>query len=175
MAELWEKQEYETPKQYEYFCAYRDMGLDRSLKKLQAQYGKPISFLKACEKYSVNNHWQVRCNAYQEYLDKIQREENEREIIEMNKRHIQQSLMLQKKIIDKMKDASPKELKLGDCARILETTVRIERMARGCDSGRIMVEQSGTVSVKQDNSERIRNLSDEDLQTINSLLEKAEQ
>lgn len=172
--ELWEKQEYETPKQYEYFCIYRDMGIERSLKKLQFKLNKPISFLRACEKYSKENHWQDRCNAYQEYLDKIQRQENEKEILDMNKRHIQQSLMLQKKIIDKMKDASADELKLSDCARLLDITVKIERMARGCDSGRITVEQSGTISVKNENAERVRNLSDEDLQTINALLEKTE-
>lgn len=150
MAELWEKQEYETPKQYEYFCYYRDMGVNRSLKKMQIELNKPISFLKNCEKYSKNNNWQDRCIAYQSHLEELKREQNEKEILEMNKRHIQQSLMLQKKIIDKIKDASSDELKLADCARILYTAVGIERTARGCENGKVMVEQSGEVAITTD-------------------------
>lgn len=150
MAELWEKQEYETAKQYEYFCYYRDMGVNRSLKKMQIELNKPISFLKNCEKYSKNNNWQERCIAYQSHLEELRRKQNEKEILEMNKRHIQQSLMLQKKIINKIQSASADELKLADCARILYTAVGIERTARGCESGKIMVEQSGEVEIKTD-------------------------
>ena len=173
MANSWDKQDYETPKLFEYFCAYRDMGIDRSLRKLQALYKKPRSFLRACENYSKKNFWQQRCADYQVYLEKIQREQNEKDILEMNKRHIKQSLLLQKKIIDKMKDASPEELKLGDCARLLETAVRIERTARGCDDGKITVETSNNITVKTNEEEKVRHLSDEDLQAINDLLEKS--
>lgn len=159
MAELWEKQEYETAKQYEYFCYYRDMGPTRSIRKMQAELNKPYSFTRMCEKFSSQNKWQERCVAYQLYLDELKREQNEREILEMNQRHIQQSLMLQKMVIEKMKDAQPEELKIPDCARVLYTAVGIERTARGCDNGKISVEQSGEIEIKtnmQSTEDRIK-------------------
>lgn len=145
MAESWEKQDYETPTQYMVFCAYRDMGADRTLKKVAEQEGKQ---LRNVENYSAKNHWQSRCIDYDLYLEAQERKQNEKEILEMNKRHIQQSLLIQKKIIDKLKGADSNELKLGDCARLLDIVTKIERQARGVETGRISVESKGQVDVK---------------------------
>lgn len=174
MAESWEKQDFETPKQYKYFCVYRDMGVDRSFLKVQQKLGKPKTFVKALGTYSVKNNWVSRCDDYQVYLEEKQRKQNEKEILDMNKRHIQQSLLLQKKIIDKMKDASAEELKLGECAKLLDIAVKIERLARGCNTVGIVAESNQNVVVKQKENDKIHNLSDEDLEKINELLEKSE-
>ena len=166
----WEKQDYETAKQYEYFCEYRDMGKDRSLNKLQQKLKKTISFRKACEQYSKKNHWQQRCEDYQLYLERKLREQNEQEILAMNRRHIGQAVMIQAKVIEKLKSANAGDIRLADCARLLDIASRIERTARGCDSVNMRVEQSGTIHVES--NDKVRRLSDEDLQTISDLLEK---
>lgn len=145
MSETWDKQEYETPTQYRMFCVYRDMGIDRTIRKVAEQEGKQ---LRQLETYSAKNHWQSRCNDYDVYLEMQERKRNEKEIIEMNKRHIQQSLLIQKKIIDKLKVANSDELKLGDCARLLDIVTKIERQARGVESGKIAVESKGQLDVK---------------------------
>lgn len=44
--EQWERQENETALQYSYFKAYLDLGVLRTLPKVQQQYGKSIAYFK---------------------------------------------------------------------------------------------------------------------------------
>jgi hypothetical protein len=134
MSEVWEKQDYETPKQYHYFSIYRDLGINRSLRKVldklppKQRRNSTISNLGV---YSGKNKWKQRVEAYDLYLDNIRRKENEQAILEMNKRHIEESLSLQDVIKNKLKQLSTDEIKTRDLADLLELAVRIERDARG--------------------------------------------
>ena len=60
MVELWEKQEYETPRQYAMFCFYRDLGFQRSFKKAAAAANRRPNYIRVMETYSKKNRWVER-------------------------------------------------------------------------------------------------------------------
>ena len=70
--EIWIQQEGETPKAYEAFCAYRDMGADRSLLKVHRQRvgnEKATSVPGFITNLSDANDWLSRARAYDAYLE----------------------------------------------------------------------------------------------------------
>lgn len=74
---LWERQPTDTPKSYEAFCIYRDMGATRSLHKAALKYyGKSSVSLGQFEKWSVDMNWQERVQAWDAYQDELRRKRN---------------------------------------------------------------------------------------------------
>jgi hypothetical protein len=131
--ELWERQPDEVNKRYSAFCIYRDMGRERSLVKVSNAVGKSKSYIKWLQRVSVEENWVKRAGAYDDYLEKKKREENEAAISEMNKRHIQAALMMQKNIFEKLKTIKSNKVSVIEMTKMLDLAVRIERQARGCD------------------------------------------
>ena len=74
MPELWERLESDTPKSYEAFRIYRDMGASRSLDKAFEQYSikQNVSKTKAGRapvyffQWSSAHNWQERVRAWDE-------------------------------------------------------------------------------------------------------------
>ncbi|MCK4830772.1 hypothetical protein KA005_84450 [bacterium] len=140
----WEKQEHETSKAYAAFCAYRDMGTDRSLVKII-----PITHPKAYESgnaakikakrdqlaaWSSKYGWVARVEAYDVYLELKERHENELEIKKMAKRHAQASLLTMKKAVDRIKLIGEKdieELTPKEALDYLKVAAELERKSRG--------------------------------------------
>ena len=131
--ELWERQPNESTKRYSAFCIYRDMGRDRSLAKVSNEINKSKSTIKWLQRISAEDNWVKRVTAYEDYLEKKKREENEATISEMNKRHIQAALMMQKNIFEKLKTIKSNKVSIIEMTKMLDLAVRIERQARGCD------------------------------------------
>jgi len=84
---LWERQEHDTPRSWEAFVIYRDMGAERSLVKAWVAYrtgmnqGQNRDNIPAMPGYfkdwSSTHNWQKRVKAYDEYLAKKEREKRE--------------------------------------------------------------------------------------------------
>ena len=79
--EPWTRQQDETPRQYECFCIYRDLGPGRSL---DAAYRKELA-TKAQQKrntratgtwtrWYTSNQWKSRAEAWDQYLDEQKRQ-----------------------------------------------------------------------------------------------------
>lgn len=71
----WDRQPYEsrTHRAWEYFSYYRDLGKERTLKKVSANYG--VSF-QLVSKMSADHDWVERCSAYDAHVDKLTLERN---------------------------------------------------------------------------------------------------
>ncbi len=82
----WEKLSDETYRQYEAFCIYSDMGIERSIVKVAKVWcvGGDTSRLN---EWSSKYHWVERASAYDEHIDEIKRARNEEAIVEMSARH----------------------------------------------------------------------------------------
>ncbi|ALF52790.1 hypothetical protein ACX27_07840 [Nostoc piscinale CENA21] len=70
--------EIDTPKSFEAFCTYRDLGVGRSLKRTADILGKRIELIS---RWSKNGRWTERINAYDRETERIKREVSEREEI----------------------------------------------------------------------------------------------
>ena len=123
----WKKLPEETSRQYEAFCIYRDMGIERSILKVAHEWsaGGHTSKLK---EWSSKYSWVERASAYDEHLDEIKRARNEEAIIDMSARHADYSLQIQKKAIEALNLINPEELKPNDLIKWLDIAVKIERL-----------------------------------------------
>lgn len=68
-APIWMLIDGETRKSHEAFCIYRDMGLDRSLKKVRLQLGRPEGYQRTLELWSRKYQWVLRVRAYDQHLE----------------------------------------------------------------------------------------------------------
>ena len=80
---LWEQQPGESAKAFEAFAAYRDMGAERSLRKLTQQLHKNLTTIRD---WSVKWNWQERVRAYDRELDRQAREQAVRSVRQMTDR-----------------------------------------------------------------------------------------
>jgi transposase-like protein len=77
MAEKWDKLEGESSKAYAAFCAYRDLGFERSIAKVAQACGKSVGLLN---RWSSQYQWVSRADAYDQHLQKVKQAAEEAEI-----------------------------------------------------------------------------------------------
>ena len=144
MAEKWERQEGETALQYSYFLAYLDMGVLRTIPKVQEKTNKSLTYLNTL---SSRNNWIARADAYDRYIDEITRKENIEAIKKANKENIQLAQAIKfvvgkkaKLLIDKIKAAGENTESLNEVIneiswnvlpQLANMAVEIERKAYG--------------------------------------------
>jgi hypothetical protein len=86
--EPWERQEGEGDKPFRAFTIYRDMGAERSLRKVAQTIGHNQKV--TCEHWSRKFGWVDRVRKYEDHLDSLKRKAEEGERMEMAKRHARQ-------------------------------------------------------------------------------------
>lgn len=86
--EPWERQEGEGDKPFRAFTIYRDMGAERSLRKVATAIGHNQKV--TCEHWSRKFGWVDRVRKYEDHLDALKRQAEEGERVEMAKRHARQ-------------------------------------------------------------------------------------
>ena len=156
----WEKQEGENSKPYAAFCAYRDMGVNRSLVKII-----PLTYPKAYETgdatkikakrdqlamWSSKHNWVKRVEAYDVYLETTERLENEKAIKDMAKRHAQASLLTMSKAVDRIKligEKEDNELTPKEALEYLRISAELERKSRGAPDQIIESKETKTVQI----------------------------
>ena len=139
MAELWERQENETAKPFEAFCIYRDLGPGRSLSQVAKSLGKSDTLMS---RWSSEYDWVKRAAAWDHEQDRIARQEQIKEIVDMRKRHAK----IAKKALDKISVAldsiDPEDMSNADIARLMSEASKLERISRG-DVGDVIEERDG--------------------------------
>jgi len=70
---IYERQERETPKAWAAFCAYRDLGGDRTLPKAVEALGKPPKYLGTINVWSYRFGWRQRIAQYERDMDTASR------------------------------------------------------------------------------------------------------
>lgn len=139
----WERQPDENPKPFEAFCAYRDMGMERSIRAVAAKLGKSETLIA---RWSTNNHWVERVAAWDDEQERIEREiaqkEQAREIRKMRKKHADLASAMLIKATKALKAIPDDEIKAGDLTRMVDVAAKLERISRG-DVGEVVEERNG--------------------------------
>lgn len=141
--EPWERQPDETPKPYEAFCAYRDMGSERSLAKVGEKLGKSAALM---ERWSAKYGWVNRAALWDDEQERIEREiaqkEQVKEIRSMRKRHADLAKAMLIKSAKALARIPDDEIKPADVSRMVDVASRLERISRG-DVGDVVEERNG--------------------------------
>lgn len=135
----WECQENETPKAYEAFCSYRNMGPDRSIVKIGQKLGKNKATL---EKWSRQHNWVKRAAAWDLEQDRVVRESQIEEIKKMRQRHTQLAMKMLDEAERMLELISDRDIKAADISRMVETASKLERISRG-DVETVIEERQG--------------------------------
>src|SRR5215467_5679024 len=85
----WERQPGESARAFAAFCLFRDIGPRRSLRECCRRfYGdRTMSNLGQSSTWSGKWQWVERCRAWDDHLDALARQEQERQRKEMVERH----------------------------------------------------------------------------------------
>ena len=145
-AKPWERQENETPKQFEAFVIYRDMGEERSLQNVANQLAKSRQLLT---RWSSANNWVERSRAWDNEQDRLLRIEQIKDIKKMRERHAKIAEAGLLKAAQALKNMNPEDFKPSDIPRFLETCSKLERISRGATSEVIEERQGEAVNAVQ--------------------------
>ena len=142
--ELWERMPGESVRNYEYFCAYRDMRYipaanaddipkldlkrERSLRNLAEKLGVAK---RTVGDLSVRFNLVARCDAYDLYILRRQRDRNEDRILKMRENHAAVGEQLWKRGLRRIVTLKDKEIEAADAVRMADIGVKIERLSRG--------------------------------------------
>ena len=94
-------------------------------------------------RWSKKYEWVRRVTAYDDQLDQKRRQENEKEILEMGKRHAKTALLLQSVALERLQKLDPEELGATEIRRFVIEAARLEREARGQPSSTVRQEHTG--------------------------------
>jgi hypothetical protein len=149
--DIWDRKQGESNKAYRAFCIYRDMGIDRSLKRV----GEELKISGALAgRWSSRYGWVARAQAWDDRLDaeaqkaKIKAQAKARE--EMTERHAKLAKVLQSKVVERLQNLNPRELSPGDVAKWVDVAVKVERLSYGEPTENVDQRVSGEVSMKGD-------------------------
>lgn len=141
--EPWERQKGETSRAYEAFAAYRDMGPDRSQRKLGQKLSKNTATIAG---WSTKYEWVKRVAAWDAEQDRIARQAQIDEIKRMRKRHADLATAMLVKAAKALQRLPEDDIKAGDVSRMVETAAKLERISRG-DVGEVVEERDGGPAV----------------------------
>jgi hypothetical protein len=150
MTDPWDRLPNERSKAYRFFCLYRDLGPTRTLEKLSHVKDSDLNRVATranLKVYSRKYQWVARARSYDDYRAEKERIDNERHILEMNRRQAEDGRFFQRIAVESLKELEPEELRPTDVDRIFNTGVKTERLARGAQTEAVNVEVSTNVKV----------------------------
>lgn len=123
----WEQQPGESAKAFEAFAAYRDMGAERSVRKVAQKLSKSATQIK---EWSAKWRWVERSRAYDRELDKQARARAVRDVQQMTDRHIRIAMQLQRKALEALEQLDVTTLSPKMQLAFLSKATEIERLNR---------------------------------------------
>lgn len=137
----WERQDGESAKRFEAFAIYRDLGEERSLIQVAQKLNKSKTLMG---RWSSENSWVERCEAWDREQDRIARQQQIKDIKKMRKRHADIASTMLVAAAKGLKNLveHPEEMKPNDIARLVEVSSKLERISRG-DVGDVIEQRDG--------------------------------
>ena len=128
----WEQQPGESAKAFEAFKTYRDMGAERSMRKVAQRLNKSLTMLS---KWSGPWSWQERVRAYDREMDREAHETAVRELRSMTNRHIRIAMQLQTKALQALNNMDAELLSPKMTLAFLKQATELEKANRYAEAG----------------------------------------
>ena len=124
----WERLRGETNPAWNAFCAYRDYGADRSIKKVLELQGIPASRYGIWGAWSGRFQWVKRAGDYDVYTDRLKRSEREKLYRDITEKVLS--------IVSKrLESFDPEELSQSSIMEWIKSSIDIEKEVYGKDGG----------------------------------------
>jgi hypothetical protein len=129
--ESWERLSGESAGAYSAFCAYRDYGPERNVRKAAEASGNDEKRCRMWRNWAAQYKWRERAADYDNYLDRLKQAELRKMIEargEMHRAVTGKMLLAVEKKLDLM---NPADLTQGTVREWVETVIRADREAAG--------------------------------------------
>jgi hypothetical protein len=133
--ESWERLTGETGAAYAAFCAYRDMGLERNIRKAVDAYekneGKRGKRYRMWRAWAAQFRWRDRAADYDRYLDRLKQTEKRKTIEAQEETHRAVTRKMLEVVGKKLEMMNPADLSAGAVTEWVGTAIRADREAAG--------------------------------------------
>lgn len=126
-ADVWERQQGESPQAYEAFATYRDMGAERNLRAVAQALNKSLTIIG---RWSKNWEWVERARAWDNELTRKAKEAAAKKVKDMTGRHINIAMQLQKKALEALEVLDVEEMSPKDIKEFIKAATELERANR---------------------------------------------
>jgi hypothetical protein len=133
--ESWERLTGETGIAYAAFCAYRDYGPERNIRKavetVYAGADKVEKRYRMWRGWAAQFRWRERAEDYDQYLDRLKQTELRKTIEDQGKVHRMVTGKMLQVVTKKLELMNPADLSQGTVKEWVETAIRTEREIAG--------------------------------------------
>jgi len=134
-ADSWERMRGETNPAWNAFCAYRDFGAERSIKKVLELSGIPASRYGIWCAWSGRYQWVKRAGDYDVYVDKLRRAEREKRFAERENVYREITEKVLAIVSKRLASFDPEELSQSSVMEWIRSSIEIEKEIYGKDGG----------------------------------------
>jgi uncharacterized short protein YbdD (DUF466 family) len=133
--ESWERLPGETGGAFAAFCSYRDLGLDRNIRKAVESAEKDVAArgrkYKVWRNWSTQFRWRERVTDYDKYIEKLKQAEFRKTIEAQGEKHREVTGKMLDVVSKKLDLMNPADLSQGNLTEWVQTAVKAEREAAG--------------------------------------------
>ena len=133
--ESWEQLEGESSKAFAAFCAFRDLGADRSIRKAletgEKDEGKRERRYFVWRNWSTQYRWRERASGYDRYIEKLKQEELRKTIEAQGEKHREVTGKMLDVVSKKLDTMNPEDLTQGNVSEWVQTAIKADREAAG--------------------------------------------
>jgi len=133
--ESWERLPGESSAAFAAFCAYRDCGAERNIRKAVEGFEKDdvvrAKKYRVWRNWSTQFRWRERAVDFDRYLEKLKQEELRKTIEAQGEKHRAVTGKMLDVVSKKLDSMNPAELTQGNLTEWVNTAIRAEREAAG--------------------------------------------
>ena len=133
--ESWERLPGETGAAYSAFCAFRDFGTDRNIRKAvdsaEKDEARREKRYRVWRNWSTHFRWKERAADYDRYMEKLKQTELRKTIEAQGELHRKVTGKMLDVVSKKLDTMNPDELAQGNVSEWVQTAIRADREAAG--------------------------------------------
>jgi hypothetical protein len=145
--ESWERLPGESGAAFSAFCAFRDCGLERNIRKAAEGYekdgAKREKRYRVWRNWSTQFRWRERAADFDRYTERLRQEEMRKTIEAQGEMHRQVTGKMLEVVKKKLEAMNPDDLSQGSVTEWVQTAIRADREAAG------LVTSNGKAEPKQ--------------------------
>ena len=131
--ESWERLQGETSAAFSAFCAYRDFGLERNIRKAVESVEKDVTAqgkkYKVWRNWSTQYRWRDRAADYDKYIERLKQAEMRKTIEAQGEKHREVTKKMLDVVSKKLDTMNPAELTQGSVTEWVQTAIKADREA----------------------------------------------
>jgi hypothetical protein len=143
----WERLTGENAPAFAAFCAYRDFGMDRNIRRAVTAVEKDEGIIekryRVWRNWAVQFKWNERAKDYDAYIEKLKQGELRKTIEAQGELHREVTGKMLEVVKKKLDAMNPQELSQGNLNEWVQTAIKTEREAAG------LITNNGKPEVKQ--------------------------